>query len=141
MALGGVNALVGLDLPADVLAGNSLVVSRRGAAVGVWWEAAPGELVEVLDSRDSQVREIAPLDVVVDDPDLLRVLNGQSLAAVHIKGVAKSPVAPPPHSPLRTSCAVSTDTSTTSFRTSSSLAISGPWIVTRTFWRRVSRGR
>ena len=63
MPLGGVNALVGLKLPADVLAGISLVVSRRGAAVGVWWGAAPGELVEVLDSRDSQVRKIAPPSV------------------------------------------------------------------------------
>ncbi|MEW8446339.1 MAG: hypothetical protein AB2661_20835, partial [Candidatus Thiodiazotropha sp.] len=52
VALGGVNALVGLKLPADILVGNSLVVSRRGAAVGVWWGAAPGELVEVPDSRD-----------------------------------------------------------------------------------------
>ena len=96
MPLGGVNALVGLKLPADVLAGNSLVVSRPwGAAVGVWWGAAPGELSQVLDSRDSQVRKIAPLDVVVDDPDLLWVFDGQALAAVHSKGVAKSPVLPP----------------------------------------------
>ena len=71
VALGGVNALVGLDLPADVLAGNSHVVGWRGTAVGVWRGAAPGELVEVLDSRDSKVCEVAPLDVVVDDPDLL----------------------------------------------------------------------
>lgn len=42
VALGGVNTLVGLDLPADVLAGNSLVVSRRGTAVGVWWGGSTG---------------------------------------------------------------------------------------------------
>ena len=95
MALGGVNALVGLELPSDVFAGNSLVVSQRGTAVGVWWGAAPGELVEVPDSRDSKVCQIGPLKVVVDHPHLLRVFDGQALARVHGHGVAQGPVLPP----------------------------------------------
>ena len=95
MPRGSVNALVGLELPSDVFAGNSLVVSRQGTAIGVWWGAAPGELVEVPDSRDSKVCEVAPLDVVVDDPDLPRVFDGQALARVHGHGVAQGPVLPP----------------------------------------------
>ena len=55
--LGGVNALVGLKLPADVLAGNGLVVNRRGAAVGIWWGAAPGELVEAGLERQPSTRD------------------------------------------------------------------------------------
>ena len=63
---------------------------RRRLVGGSTGRAVPGT-----DSRDSQVREIAPLDVVVDDPYLLWVFDGQALAAVHSKGVAKSPVLPP----------------------------------------------
>ena len=95
MPLGSINTLVGLELAADVLVGRGLVISRWGWAIGVWWGAAPGELVEVPHSRDSKVCEVAPLDVVVDDPDLLRVFDGQALARVHGHGVAQGPVLPP----------------------------------------------
>ena len=77
MPLGGVNAFVGLQFPGDVLKSFVLVVSQpRGVVAGFWWGATPVELVDVLDSGNSQVREIAPLHVVVDDPDLLWVLDG-----------------------------------------------------------------
>ena len=95
MPLGSVNALVGMDLSADVLEGCGLVESRWRWTAGLWRWAASRQLVKVTHPGDGEVCQIGPLKVVVDHPHLLRVFDGQALARVHGHGVAQGPVLPP----------------------------------------------
>ena len=88
-------ALVGHELSTDIFAGYSLVEGRKRRAICVWWWAASGELTKVTYPADSQIREVRPLHVVVNNPDLLRVLYGQAKGAVDRHCVSKCPVVAP----------------------------------------------
>ena len=122
-ALGSVDALVRLELETDVLAGLCFVICWWGRAICFWRRAAPDKLVEILHTGHRKVGQVALLEVVIDNPHLLWVLDGQALARLTCR--LRLP-APSPR---------------TSLRTSSSFATSGPGIVTMMFCFRVSLGR
>ena len=94
-ALCSINVLVWLELVANVFPYCGIVVRWWGWTICIWRRTTPHSLVEVMHLGDSQVTQVAPLEVIVYDPYLLWVVDGEALAAVHRHSVAESPVVAP----------------------------------------------
>jgi len=58
-----VDALVGLELSADVFPGRGLVVGWWGWTISVGWRAAPRQLVQVPNAAHGDVSQVAPLEI------------------------------------------------------------------------------
>ena len=99
-----------------------------------WWAGDPLELSQELYPGDGQVGEIRPLEIVVNDADLLWGFDGESMATVDCERIAKVPVIC-----LGGMLCSSMVTSTMSFNTSSS-CLGIPGIVTIMFCLWLSLG-
>ena len=85
---GSVQALVAHELTLNSLAELLLGWGSPVFRTLFWWTGDPFELMHILHTRHSEVGQIGPLEVVVDDPDLFGIVYGEALACVNRHHVA-----------------------------------------------------